>query len=124
MTDTKKDDTQTPTARLAMVTLDCADPQAESAFWSELFGWETTYADESYGMLKGPDHALGFGKVEGYEPPPGRTPAAASSSTSTSPSTTFPPPRSGRSSSVPPCPTSSQVRPGGRRSTRPAIRSA
>ena len=69
MTHTKTDDIQPPTARLAMVTLDCADPQAEAAFWAALLGWEKTYADENYGMLKGPDHALGFGKVEGYKPP-------------------------------------------------------
>lgn len=57
------------TARLAMITLDCADPRAEAAFWSAVLGWEQTYADENYAMLKGPEHALGFGRVEDYEPP-------------------------------------------------------
>lgn len=59
----------TPNARLAMVTIDCTDPQAEAAFWSALLGWTTTYADENYAMLSGPDHALGFGRSEDYQPP-------------------------------------------------------
>ena len=59
----------TPTARLAMVTLDCADAQEMARFWSAILGWETTYAEGDYAMLRGPDHALGFGRVEGYSPP-------------------------------------------------------
>ncbi len=55
--------------RLAMVTLDCADPQKASAFWAALLGWEQTYGDENYAMLKGPSHALGFGRVPDYDPP-------------------------------------------------------
>ncbi|MFY9913764.1 MAG: VOC family protein [Nocardioidaceae bacterium] len=57
------------TTTLAMVTIDCADPGPVSDFWAELTGWETTYRDDNYAMLKGPDTALGFGRVEGYEPP-------------------------------------------------------
>lgn len=30
--------TQTPVATLAMVTLDCADPQVSATFWSGLLG--------------------------------------------------------------------------------------
>ena len=59
----------TPTARLAMVTLDCADPEASAAFWSGLLGWDVAHAEKDYAMLTGPDHALGFGRVEDYEPP-------------------------------------------------------
>jgi predicted enzyme related to lactoylglutathione lyase len=56
-------------ASLKMVTLDCADPVAAATFWSAVLGWEQTYGDESYAMLAGPEHALGFGRVEGYQPP-------------------------------------------------------
>jgi catechol 2,3-dioxygenase-like lactoylglutathione lyase family enzyme len=58
-----------PFARLAMVTLDCADPAKVSTFWAALLGWEQTYLDENYAMLMGPSNALGFGRVADYEPP-------------------------------------------------------
>jgi catechol 2,3-dioxygenase-like lactoylglutathione lyase family enzyme len=61
---------KTPVATLAMITLDCADPQASAAFWSALLGWDVAHAEEQYAMLTGPSHALGFGRVEDYEPPP------------------------------------------------------
>jgi len=59
----------TETARLAMITLDCADPAASAAFWSTLLGWDIVASGEDYAMLSGPSHALGFGRVEDYEPP-------------------------------------------------------
>jgi predicted enzyme related to lactoylglutathione lyase len=59
----------TPIARLAMVTLDTADPAASAAFWSGMLGWEVTYSQGDYAMLTGPSHALGFGRVEGYVAP-------------------------------------------------------
>lgn len=58
-----------PTARLAMVTLDCADPRAEAAFWSAVLGWDVAAVEDEYGMLTGPSSALGFGQVPDYEPP-------------------------------------------------------
>ena len=58
-----------PTARLAMVTLDCADPEESAAFWSALLGWEVAHSEKDYAMLSGPEHALGFGRVEGYAAP-------------------------------------------------------
>ncbi len=58
-----------PTARLAMVTLDCADPRASAAFWSALLGWEVAAVEDEYAMLTGPSHALGFGRVEDYRAP-------------------------------------------------------
>lgn len=61
--------TSVPTAVLGMVSIDCADPPSLGAFWSAVLGWEQTYADENYAMLKGPTHALGFGRVEEYVPP-------------------------------------------------------
>jgi len=59
----------TTTARLAMVTLDCADPEASATFWSGLLGWDVAHAEKDYAMLTGPSHALGFGRVEGYVAP-------------------------------------------------------
>lgn len=60
---------RTPTTHLAMVTLDCADPEPVSTFWSNLLGWDRTHLDNNHAMLQGPAHALGFGRVENYEPP-------------------------------------------------------
>jgi catechol 2,3-dioxygenase-like lactoylglutathione lyase family enzyme len=56
-------------ARLAMVTLDCAEPRAEAAFWSAALGWEVAHVQDEYAMLTGGGSALGFGRVEGYAPP-------------------------------------------------------
>ena len=59
-----------PTARLAMVTVDCADPRAQAALWSAALGWTTAHVQDDYEMLTGDDGAaLGFGRVEGYVPP-------------------------------------------------------
>lgn len=57
------------TTRIGMFTIDCADPRAEAEFWSGLLGWEVAAAGDDYAMLVGPDHALGFGRVDGYQPP-------------------------------------------------------
>ncbi len=59
----------TPVASLKMVTLDCHDPATSAKFWSTVLGWDQPFADDNYAMLTGPDHALGFGRVEDYEPP-------------------------------------------------------
>ena len=56
-------------ARLAMITLDSSDPGADAAFWSAFLGWEVAHSSEDYAMLTGPAHALGFGRVDGYQPP-------------------------------------------------------
>ena len=58
-----------PVARLAMITLDCADPEASARFWSAMLGWEVAHAQAEYAMLTGPSHALGFGRVDDYAPP-------------------------------------------------------
>ncbi|MEP6559521.1 MAG: VOC family protein [Nakamurella sp.] len=52
-----------------MITLDCADPEASARFWSVMLGWEVATAEREYAMLTGPSHALGFGRVEGYQAP-------------------------------------------------------
>ena len=56
-------------ASLAMVTIDCADPAAEAAFWAAALGWQVTYSDENYGMVTQGDQRLGFGRVEGWKAP-------------------------------------------------------
>ncbi|MFJ6777588.1 VOC family protein, partial [Kitasatospora sp. NPDC091257] len=59
-------------ARLAMVTIDCADPVALASFYGELLGWETRHADERFAILDNPEGGspLGFGRVTGYRPEP------------------------------------------------------
>lgn len=57
------------TARLAMVTLDCADPRAEAAFWSRALGWDVLHSEDEYAMVSGGGTALGFGRLDGYAPP-------------------------------------------------------
>lgn len=61
--------TEVPVARLAMVTLDCPDPQASAAFWASMLGWDVVHSEAEYAMLSGPSNALGFGRVEDYLPP-------------------------------------------------------
>ena len=56
-------------AALAMVTIDCADPAAEATFWAAALGWEVTYADDNYGMASDGTQRLGFGRIEGWQPP-------------------------------------------------------
>ncbi|MBF4162859.1 VOC family protein [Nocardioides acrostichi] len=63
------------TPELAMVSIDCADPAAAAAFWSAFLGWDLAYSEENYAMLQGPATRLGFGRVEGYEPPAWPNPA-------------------------------------------------
>jgi catechol 2,3-dioxygenase-like lactoylglutathione lyase family enzyme len=59
------------TARIAMVTLDCAEVAPSAEFWSRFLGWDVAAATDDYAMLTGPDGtpALGLGRVEGHQPP-------------------------------------------------------
>ncbi|MFF3005018.1 VOC family protein [Kitasatospora sp. NPDC057940] len=59
-------------ARLAMVTIDCADPIALAGFYGELLGWESRHLDEQFAILDNPEGGspLGFGRVTGYRPEP------------------------------------------------------
>ena len=59
------------TATIAMVSIDCGEVVAVADFWREALGYEQVAGDgENYAMLKGDaGPALGFGKVEDYEPP-------------------------------------------------------
>jgi hypothetical protein len=55
----------TAPASLAMVTIDCADPAKEAAFWAAALGWDVLYSDNDYGMVGDGTQRLGFGRVEG-----------------------------------------------------------
>lgn len=57
------------TASLAMVSLDCPDPQALAAFYGELLGWKVVHSEEQYAMISGEGAPIGFGRVEGYTAP-------------------------------------------------------
>jgi catechol 2,3-dioxygenase-like lactoylglutathione lyase family enzyme len=61
--------TTKPVASLTMVNLDCRDPRALAAFYAGILGWEVTYSEEEYAMISGTGTSIGFGRVEGYEPP-------------------------------------------------------
>lgn len=52
-----------------MISLDSADAARDAAFWSAALGWEVAHSGDGYAMLAGPEHAVGFGTVEDYEPP-------------------------------------------------------
>ncbi|CAM3283108.1 VOC family protein [Stackebrandtia soli] len=57
--------------RLAMFTVDCAEPGELGRFYSQLFGWTVAYEDDDAVMLTRDDGpALGFGRVDDYTPPP------------------------------------------------------
>ena len=63
--------TEQQTARIAMVTLDCAEVAPSAEFWSALLGWEVAASSDDYAMLTSPDGgpALGLGRVEDHQPP-------------------------------------------------------
>ncbi|GAB3916659.1 VOC family protein [Microlunatus endophyticus] len=70
MSQTQPDATATPAGRVAMFTIDCADPKPLLDFYSAFLGMAITYQDENVGMLAGEDGtAIGFGKVDHYHPP-------------------------------------------------------
>lgn len=57
-------------ASLAMVNLDCADPRGLAEFYHQVLGWEVTHAQDEYAMItSGDGTAVGFGQVDGYQPP-------------------------------------------------------
>jgi catechol 2,3-dioxygenase-like lactoylglutathione lyase family enzyme len=69
------DPTTTAVATLKMVSLDSADATRDAAFWSSALGWPIAAEGDGYAMLSGPDHALGFGTREDFEPPAWPNPA-------------------------------------------------
>ena len=62
--------TSTAPATLAMTTIDCTDPAAEARFWAAALGGEVAHAQDEYAMVTLGEQRIGFGKVEGWTPPP------------------------------------------------------
>jgi catechol 2,3-dioxygenase-like lactoylglutathione lyase family enzyme len=56
-------------ASLAMVNLDCADPAGLARFYSSVLGWDVVHSENEYAMISDGHTSIGFGLVEGYEPP-------------------------------------------------------
>lgn len=61
--------TTSPIASLAMVNLDCAAPSALAAFYGQILGWEVTHNEDAYALISDATTSIGFGLVDGYEPP-------------------------------------------------------
>ncbi|MFD0996162.1 putative enzyme related to lactoylglutathione lyase [Pseudoclavibacter chungangensis] len=61
--------TTTPVATLAMITLDCAETRPLATFYSVVLDWEIVHLDDEYGMLAGPSHRLGVGRIDDYVAP-------------------------------------------------------
>jgi predicted enzyme related to lactoylglutathione lyase len=57
------------TAALAMVNIDCAQPQVLADFYHRLLDWEISYSDENYSMITEGPTSIGFGRIDGYTPP-------------------------------------------------------
>ena len=55
---------------LIMVNLDTTDPAGAAGFYSAVLGWEVTASADEYAMISDGQTSIGFGKVEGYQPPP------------------------------------------------------
>ena len=57
--------------RLATVCIDCADSDAMVAFYSRLLGWDVTFREPGWALMRDPDGGTGlsFQAEDGYEPP-------------------------------------------------------
>lgn len=56
-------------ANLIMLNLDCPDPAALAEFYHQVLGWEVTHSQDEYAMISDGHTSIGFGRVEGYQPP-------------------------------------------------------
>lgn len=56
-------------ADLIMVNLDSSDPRAHAEFYHRVLGWEITASADEYAMISDGHTSIGFGLVEGYQPP-------------------------------------------------------
>jgi predicted enzyme related to lactoylglutathione lyase len=52
-----------------MINLDCAEPPALAAFYSQVLGWDVTHSEAEYAMVGDGSISIGFGKVPGYSAP-------------------------------------------------------
>ena len=55
-------------ASLAMINLDCDDPERLARFYSDVLGWEVTHSESEYSMISDGSTSIGFGRVPGYQP--------------------------------------------------------
>jgi predicted enzyme related to lactoylglutathione lyase len=56
-------------ASLALVNLDCTDPEALANFYAEVLGWEVLAGQAEYAMISDGTTSIGFGRVPGYVAP-------------------------------------------------------
>jgi predicted enzyme related to lactoylglutathione lyase len=60
----------TPSARLAMVTIDCGEVKPVAEFWAAMMGYDIVANTDDYAMLRGAEGAaVGFGRVPDYQAP-------------------------------------------------------
>src|SRR4051794_11504471 len=59
----------TPISTLIMVNLDSSDPAGAATFYSTVLGWEVTASADEYAMISDGKTTIGFGRIEGYQPP-------------------------------------------------------
>lgn len=57
------------TIKLSGVTLDCPDAPQLAAFYATITGGAVTFANDAWATVEGPDGAMEFQTVPGYEPP-------------------------------------------------------
>jgi catechol 2,3-dioxygenase-like lactoylglutathione lyase family enzyme len=57
--------------RLATICIDCADAQEMAAFYSRLFGWEPTFSEPNWVLMRDPNGGTGlsFQAEPNYQPP-------------------------------------------------------
>lgn len=57
--------------RLQTVNLDCPDPQAMAEFYGRLFGWDVTFRDDDFILMRDPAGGTGlsFQQLAVYRPP-------------------------------------------------------
>lgn len=59
-----------PVGSLYMVNVDCRDPRTTADFYAAVLGWDVPFREDEYSMVSNGSTSIGFGRVEGYEPPP------------------------------------------------------
>ena len=62
-------DTTTPTASIAMVSIDCEDAAVMGKFYNAVLGWPLVYEGDGYAMLQQGDQRVGFGSTPDYRRP-------------------------------------------------------
>jgi catechol 2,3-dioxygenase-like lactoylglutathione lyase family enzyme len=60
-----------PSFRLQTVCIDCADAHVTADFYGRLLGWEATYREPEWVLMRDPDGGVGlsFQQEAGYRPP-------------------------------------------------------